>query len=290
MKEEIIQYDFKEDLPYGFEIVDIKKLYKNNKHHLVKSHRTDFYQIVWFVKGTVKHIVDFQTIDITPNTLLFINKGSVQQFDTNESFEAFSFLFTDDFFCQSEIDATYLKSTILFNDLFSISKIQIPKTSNSFYMLFQLMEDELAIVNDVYQTTILKNLIHNFLVVSEREYKKQDFIEVVKSKDLQYVLDFKKYLEIHYTSEKTVSFYAEELNITTKRLLKATTKIHGKSPKEIIDYRVILEVKRLLSHTDQSIKEIAFLVGFNEPTNFVKYFRKHNNSTPASFRKQFSYT
>lgn len=284
---EIISYSFREGLSVGFEIVDIKKLYKNNKEALVNAHRTGFYQIVWFLKGTVKHVVDFQTIDISPNTLLFINKDSVQQFDTDEDFEAVALLFTDDFFSKSKIDISYLRSTILFNDLFSISKFEVTEGLHSFETLFQLMRDELTIINDMYQSDILKNLLHHFLLISEREYKKQGFIEVFKSKDLQYVLLFKELLEAYYASEKTVSFYAEKMNITTKRLLQATSKIQGKTPKEIIDYRVVLEIKRLLSHTNQSVKEVAFSLGFNEPTNFVKYFRKHDGRTPATFRKQF---
>lgn len=289
-EKEIIRYSFREGLSVGFEIVDIKTLYKNNKEALVNAHRTGFYQIVWFLKGTVKHVVDFQALDISPNTLLFINKDSVQQFDADADFEAVALLFTDDFFSKSKIDISYLRSTILFNDLFSISKIEVPKELHSFEALFQLMRDELAITNDIYQADILKNLLHHFLLLSEREYKKQGFVEVVKSKDLQYVLLFKELLEMHYTTEKTVLFYAEKINITTKRLLQATAKIQGKTPKEIIDYRIVLEIKRLLSHTDQSIKEIAFSLGFNEPTNFVKYFRKHDGVTPATFRKQFSDT
>lgn len=286
-EKEIASYDFKEGLSVGFEIVDIKKLYENNKEALVNAHRTGFYQIIWFLKGTVKHIVDFQVIDIIPNTLLFINKDSVQQFDADGDFEAVALLFTDDFFSKSQIDVSYLRSTILFNDLFSISKIQVSEKHTSFDTLFQLMRDELTLVNDIYQADILKNLLHHFLLLSEREYKSQGFIEVAKSKDLHFVLLFKELIESHYATQKTVLFYAEKMNVTTKRLLQATTKIQGKTPKEIIDYRVVLEIKRLLSHTDQSIKEVAFSLGFNEPTNFVKYFRKHDGVTPATFRKQF---
>jgi AraC family transcriptional regulator, transcriptional activator of pobA len=58
----------------------------------------------------------------------------------------------------------------------------------------------------------------------------------------------------------------------------------GKSPKVIISERVLLEIKRLLVHTNQSIKEIGFDLGFNEPTNFIKYFRQQTGQTPSEFR------
>jgi AraC family transcriptional regulator, transcriptional activator of pobA len=52
----------------------------------------------------------------------------------------------------------------------------------------------------------------------------------------------------------------------------------------VIDERVILEHKRLLVHTDLSIKELAAKTGFDEPTNLVKFFRHHTGHTPAAFR------
>jgi AraC family transcriptional regulator, transcriptional activator of pobA len=60
----------------------------------------------------------------------------------------------------------------------------------------------------------------------------------------------------------------------------------GKTPKEIIDDRILLEAKRILAHTTESIKEISYYLGFEEPTNFIKYFKKHASVTPTEFREQ----
>jgi AraC-like DNA-binding protein len=59
----------------------------------------------------------------------------------------------------------------------------------------------------------------------------------------------------------------------------------GKSTKRIIDDRVVLEHKRLLAHTDISVKELAERSGFDEPTNLVKFFRHHTGTTPQAFRR-----
>ena len=61
----------------------------------------------------------------------------------------------------------------------------------------------------------------------------------------------------------------------------------GKSPKEMIDDRVVLEAKRLLLYSDSSVKEISHELGFDEPTNFIKYFRKHVAQTPNTFRARY---
>jgi AraC-like DNA-binding protein len=84
---------------------------------------------------------------------------------------------------------------------------------------------------------------------------------------------------------KSVSGYASQMNVSEKRLTAATTKTVGKSPKTIIDERVMLEVKRLLIHTNLSIKEIGYDLGFEDPAYFIKYFRKHTGKTPIEFRE-----
>lgn len=287
MATDIKKYDFKAGLPQEFEIVDIGELYHNIKDTLTTTHRTGFYHIIWFQQGTPTHLVDFYPIKIKPNTLLFLNKDTVQRFDKNSKFDGNAILFTDSFFCKTEVDTKFLRNNILYNDLFSVSQIEIGKQNNLFTQLLQQMTDELQNVRDNSQADILKNLLHNFLLHSEREKRKQNFIEVKKDTDLDYVMLFKDLLEMNYKNQKQVNYYAKEIIITEKRLNQATSKVLGKSPKEIIDDRIILEAKRILAHTTESVKEICYSLGFEEPTNFIKYFRKHTQKTPIEFREQF---
>ena len=186
------------------------------------------------------------------------------------------------------MDFKFLRNTILFNDLFSVSHIQLKETTLLFKDLFRSMESELRNEKDHFQSDILKNLLHNFLLLSERERRKQNFSEIKKSADLDYVLLFRDLLENQYRKQKQVRSYCEQMHVTEKRLNHATTIILGKSPKQMIDERIMLEAKRLLAHSTESVKEIGFELGFDESTNFIKYFRKHDHSTPLDFRERFS--
>ncbi|MDX2046362.1 MAG: helix-turn-helix domain-containing protein [Chitinophagaceae bacterium] len=286
MTTDIKKYDFKTGLPQEFEIVDIAKLYKEFKDTLTTTHRTGFYHIIWFQQGSPTHLVDFNPIKIKPSTLLFLNKDTVQCFDDKSKFGGKAILFTDSFFCKTEADTKFLRSSILFNDLFSVSQIQVKKQSELFADLLQLMRDELQGIKDNSQSDILQNLLHNFLLQAEREKRKQNFIEIKKGADLDFVMLFKDLLETNYKNQKQVNYYAKEITITEKRLNQATTKILGKTPKEIIDDRTMLEAKRILAHTTESVKEIGYDLGFDEPTNFIKYFKKHSKFTPTQFREQ----
>lgn len=269
----------------GFEIVSLKELYLKAKDSLTTPHRTNFYHILWFQHCSPTHLVDFVPIPVKPNSVLFLNKDIVQLFDNTEAIDGKVILFTDDFFCQSADDLKFLRSTILFNDLFSVSQIEL-NSGNTLTEIFALMEREWQQAKDSYQTEILQNYLHNFLLLAERERRKQNFIEIKKGADLDYVLLLKDLLENQFKTNRQVSQYASQISITEKRLNQATTKVMGKSPKEMIDERVLLEAKRLLAHTTESIKEIGFSLGFDEPTNFIKYFRKHQKVTPVEFREK----
>ncbi len=287
MPQDILKYDFKEGLPQEIEILDMVTLYKEFEQELTTPHRAEFYQILWFQKGTPTHKVDFNPVPIEPNTVVFINKNSVQQFDKNVPFEGKVLLFTENFFCKEESDISFLKSSILFNDLFAIPKVEIPSITDLFTSLFTAIQKESAKPKDQYQGDILRNYLQNLLLLSERERRKQDFTEVKKGADLDHVMLFKELLEHQFNHEKLVANYATQMHITNKRLNLATSKILGLTPKQMIDDRIMLEAKRLLAHTNESVKEISFSLGFDEPTNFVKYFKKHHNSTPLEFRNSF---
>ena len=288
MKEKIQKYDFKEGLPQEFEIIDFDLLFNEFSEEIKKPHRAEFYQILWFQKGSPTHLVDFNPIKIKPNSFLFVNKNSVQLFDYKTRFRGKAILFTDNFFCKTETDTKFLRSSILFNDLLSISQIQIPKNNSIIETIFELLETELKNSKDNYQSDLLRNDLRNLLLQCERERRKQDFIELKKDANLEQAFYFKTLLDDNFVSHKKVSFYCHEMHLTPKRLNQATSKIFGKTPKNIIDDRVLLESKRLLSHTNESVKEIAFSLGFEEPTNFIKYFKKHNEKTPVEFREEFN--
>jgi len=287
MSTTIHKYNFKEGLPQEFEVIDFDFLNKEFSNEITQPHRAEFYQIIWFQEGETTHLVDFNLIQTTPDTILFVGKDSVQRFDDISGLKGKVILFTDNFFCKTEADIKLLKRTILFNDLLSISQINISNSRSIFSDIIDRIEVELRHSKDKYQSDILHNNLLNLVLHSERERRKQDFIEIKPNVNLDYALQLKELLNSNFMTHKKVNFYCEKMNLTSKRLNQATTKIFGKTAKEIINERVLLASKRLLVHTNESIKEIAFSIGFEEPTNFIKYFKKQTDKTPVEFRLEF---
>ncbi len=287
MSSNIKKYGFKDGLALEIEIIPLAKTFAAQKADMIIPHRVDFYQVLWIQKGTPVHLVDFKPVKLKTNALLFINKERVHAFDPSGKYDGKGLLFTGDFFCQTEEDVRFLNTTILFNDLLDTPIISLDKSNPQLAVTFEEIAEELKKPKDHYQHSILQNLLHNFLLLAERERRKQGFHEIKKGADLDYTLLYKSLLHEHYQKIKSVSAYAKLINVSEKRLTKATSAILGQTPKELIDDKVLLEAKRLLAHTRLSIKEVAFELGFEEPTNFIKYFRKHLHKTPIEFRETY---
>jgi len=216
--------------------------------------------------------------------LLFIGKDRVHQFNKLLNYKGQIIVFTDELF----IEAKLLRKSILFNDLNNIPTINLTKDEfQIFDLICNQIKNEININFDSLQHNIIKNHLHNFLLLAEREKRKQGFIEFKKTADFDYVILFRELLEANYTKLKTVKEYASLLFISEKRLGQATTKVLGKSPKVIINERIVLESKRLLANTKESVKEIGYSLGFEEPTNFIKFFKNITGLTPLEFRILF---
>ncbi|MEP7266447.1 MAG: helix-turn-helix domain-containing protein [Saprospiraceae bacterium] len=284
MTDKIKKLKFKQNAPLQIEVVPLDSLTKVNKAHLITPHRTDFYHVFLFENCQPTHYVDFEKIKIQPFTLLFIDKDRVHQFDQLLNYEGRILIFTDDFFS----DTKFLRSSILFNDLSNKATIKLNQQSlKRFIMICDNIAEELSMPNDGTKQIVLKNHLHNFLLLAEREKRQQGFEYVKKGVDLDYTLLFRDLLETNFTKLKAVNDYSSQLFISEKRLGQATSKILGKTPKEIINERILLEAKRLLVYSHLSIKEIGQELGFEDPAYFVRYFKKITETTPIEFREKY---
>jgi len=97
-------------------------------------------------------------------------------------------------------------------------------------------------------------------------------------------LQLQELVENECFNHKKVSFYAKEMGVTTKTLNNVTQSIIHKSAKTFINDIVVIQSKRLIINSQNSLTEIAYQVGFDEPTNFFKFFKKYTGESPSQFR------
>lgn len=95
---------------------------------------------------------------------------------------------------------------------------------------------------------------------------------------------FQQLVNYHILTHQSVQEYAELLHVTPNHLSQTVAKTFGRQANEIIADRLLLEAKKLLRYTDLTIAEIADYLGFEEPTHFGRFFKRHMSMTPRSYR------
>ncbi|WP_413512362.1 helix-turn-helix domain-containing protein [Myroides odoratus] len=275
MNREIKTYNFS-PLPVEIEVKDLSFV-KSVPHILGQPHKAKFYQLIWVKEGVFKGRIDFKDVAIHANEVLFISPGQVCEFDVSQAYLGKLVLFTASFFTRTEEDANFLYTAEILNPINSNHIVLIEPCLLS--PLFTLLEEELKRANTHFQVAIAQNYLRIVLLETERHVQPAYVLGIKNTARIFYHA-----LEKHFKINKNTSYYADLIGVSEKILTKELKSLTGNTPKVCIDARVILEAKRLLSFSNLSMKEIGFELGFEEPTNFTKYFRKHTNLTPNAFR------
>lgn len=137
-----------------------------------------------------------------------------------------------------------------------------------------------------FRLQIAKNYIQSFLLEiydkTHRLFMQKRPEGVSRQEEL-----FKRFIQLvhkHCTSQREVSFYANELFITARYLSTVIQNVTGLTAKSIIDKHVVLEIKTLLKSTDLSIQEISNQLCFPDQSFFGRYFKKHTGVSPLKYR------
>lgn len=287
MTDSIKKIKFKDGFDLEFEILDLGAIYGRKKHMMTEPHRAQFYHILWLEKGRGTHIVDFNPVELKDHSLLFIPPDAVNVFDPEGDYQGKGILFTREFFSKNEADIKYLNTSVLFSSFFKASLLPVNCPDGELNAFLTIMEKEYLREADSARHDILHNMLHVFLLQAEREYHLQGGEKPAQGPERDKLVIFNDLLEDNFRAERSVKSYAAKMALSEKQLHKAATLLTDKTPKQLIDARVVLEAKRLLAHSGISVKEIAYELGFDEPTNFVKYFRKHVLQTPTEFRETY---
>lgn len=273
----------KEPTKRQFEYFDLGEYLSKNIEHSSKPHSHSFYQLIWFQCDAGKHFVDFNSFEIKENRLFFIAKNQVHYFEQRRDYQGILFHFNESFLLQNEKDIDFFINYHLFNNL-DTPYFQIPLALvNELGVYVNQIKNEIHNVHSFGHESILTHTLKSLLITIEREKKKKQEEDTPGTYSLP-LLQFRRLLEIGYYKNWAVSTYADELNISTKTLNNLIKSQTGKTTSTMIHDRIILEAKRKLCHSDSFVNEIGYDLGFQDPSYFVKFFKKHVNLTPSEFR------
>lgn len=288
----IEQFHLHKDQPkkLQFELFSLNEYLSKDTAHTRQPHIHSFYQIIWFTHGTGKHFVDFDKFNVSPNTIFFISKNQIHYFDDRKDYQGVLIHFNEEFLMDNENDTDIILKHNLFNDFEREPYFTIPKTSvGNFENITASICTELGKPDNFAHKEYLQHLLKLFLISIQRlEERKSTKPLPARNQSYNIALKFRLLLESNYRSIHSVGEYAVLVNTSTKSLTNYTNGIFNKPPLRIINERITLEAKRLLCHSAFNINEIGFHLGFEDPSYFVKFFKKQTGRLPGDFKRSIS--
>lgn len=260
---------------------------KHLNHFPEKAHQVEFYALVFYTRGETRHLVDFVWHEVKTNTLIYLTKGQINAFNFKEGVAGYLILFTEAYFRQQLNKMPGAEVMRLFNSHLFSPKLQIPdnsKVPQYIDLLFAEFYDD----REAFNKTNTLNALFTVLFSKLEQLKKYQTYHIEETVKLKQFQQFKNLVEAYYTQSRNADFYAAKMHMSYKHLNTLCKLIIDRTAKQFIDEFVILEAKRRLVNSSVKSTELAYALGFEEATNFVKYFRKKTGFTPNNFKKTYS--
>lgn len=240
------------------------------------SHRHQFYAVYWIHEGDGVHIIDFKDYAICAGRIFFIRPEQVHFFCANSGARYSAIQFTEEFMLPF---ASWSGSDEWLLKISTCNDLDVAEQERLRLLFHQICAESVSGLPA--SAAVLRSEIGTLLLELGRVGGIFDSESVVLP---DIVERFRKLIDEHYGSLHQVKEYARLLGVSPNYLNVLVQKTLGQSALDVINARLILEVKRLLLRTDDSISEIAFRMGFNELSYFSRFFKRYTGQTPHTFR------
>ena len=249
----------------------------------------EFFKIIYLPKNT-EISIDFSTFQNKDASLYFISNIQQYQFPASKKpLGAVMLYFNKDFYCVQIHDEEVSCDGILFNNVFNSTSVLLSKQDNINVVntLKEIKQEYES--DDIATEEMLRILLKKIIIIATRIYKKQYGLtdNSINNNDINFLRKFSQLVEAHFSDDHGVAAYATMLHTTSKNLTKKIKLSGAKPPSQIIKDRILLEAKRYLTHTNYSVKEIAYKLGYEDEAYFNRLFTTHSKLTPLQFRKSF---
>lgn len=244
-----------------------------------QSHRDDYHLFFLQEKGITPVEVDFQKHEIKPSCVIYIHPNQVHRIGPFENV-TLSFLAINNENLNPEFlkvleDITPAKPLLLNKETFLI-------VSEAVSLCISIAERK----QEKLYHSLLKESCNTLVALIASQYLEQAKPGDPYSRPEIISKAFRSILERDFTTVKKPKEYAQILNISTPYLNDCVKNSTGHSVSYHIQQHLILEAKRLLYHSDKSVKEIASELGYDDYTYFSRLFTKLTGMTALTFRNK----
>lgn len=232
-------------------------------------HTHNFYSMVWFTHGAGVNVIDFNEYEICPNRLFYTTPHCIHNWSYTTDAKGYVVIFTQlaaqstNYNKKPYIDLTE-EDMCFFN-------------TNVSHLLNEYNNND-----NIAHRSIIQGL--QFLITTlERKFPDEN--PQNRSRSTHQFTQLNELITQQELPIQQISYYADKLKITERELNTICIDISGKTAKQYILDQYLTEGKRLLLYTDANVNEIAYSLGFDDSSYFIRLFKKKNGLTPIQYRE-----
>jgi AraC-like DNA-binding protein/mannose-6-phosphate isomerase-like protein (cupin superfamily) len=271
------------------EIFSISNLRSRFGKRIVRlPHRYTFCMLLCVTRGECTQLVNFKAVKCKAGSMLALRPGQTHRFGDEQGWDGWIVLFRSEFILtpQPVLHSADFKSggpTQGLPDHLALSEHEQRIVTDA---IAQMSEDSDIAAPAAAINALLRQQLYTLLLRLSIVQDGGDSEFDLTSNSTQRFRTFQQLVEINFAKWHCVAQYASPLRCSGKTLTRAALQLAGVTAKAVIASRINLEAKRLLAHSTMSVTHIGERLGFEDPTNFVKFFRRETACTPGEFRRR----
>lgn len=243
-------------------------------------HRHDFFYMLVITKGSGSHEIDFMPYEVSGHSVFLMRPGQVHQLELHAGSEGYLVQFRNDFFHLQNLPAKELLRKVSHKKICTLEERNFSRLKT----ILDYIATEFSERQEGYEE-VIKSSLSIFFIELVRHRRNRDGNAAPDNSYAQEKLEkFFDLMEADIISQKQASYYADKLNLSLYQLGAITKSLLDKTPSEVISDYVILEAKRLLLATSGQVNQIAYELGYEDSSYFIRFFKKHTGHSPESYR------
>jgi AraC-like DNA-binding protein/mannose-6-phosphate isomerase-like protein (cupin superfamily) len=262
------------------------EVFDANRHFSVKyPHRHDFFEVLYLLKGSGYHVIDGNKYEIKPPCVFFMSPGQAHKLELSHDIEGFIFIFTSDFYLLNRSNQNSLIEFPFFYTIHQDNPPLLLENESDIRFLENLFRQSIAEIGRPgdYFLEMLRSILDLILTTCAARYQVNENM-LNKGKGQILVKRFFHLVEENHQKNLSLSDYSGMIGVTPNHLTQTVKLLTGKTSSQIIKAKQLLEIKRLLVHTNLSVSEIANQLNFEDQSYFTKFFKRETGITPIQYR------
>lgn len=246
-------------------------------------HRHNFFFVLVVEKGKGKHEIDFISHTVSDNNIFILRPGQVHQLQLSVGSSGYIMAFDTSFYQSKDHVANHRLKKAVSKNFCNLELARFNKLIDLMHTVFR----EHTLKEDGYLDAIAAHLDLFFIEYTRQSRNPAQVPQPGGDYAQERYEQLMQLLEEKFTELKSVSDYAQLLNLSSYQLNAITKSAVGKTVSELINAQIVLESKRLLLATSNQVKDIAYELGYEDVSYFIRFFRKQTGHAPESFRQNF---